>query len=490
MHSSTLRRLTPSSRSDSLIESLLCRRKRNEGIAGFGGFCGFRGGDWATARFIPGCGENLWAAGMARCYRLKTNNRAGRASSAKFMLQSTFSSVETRTSWVVASVVLVIMAVAFGAPWIALVALKNIAAEVNGERSVPAFAGALMWIGSGVGGILMGRVAERLGIRFTVIFGAAMIAAGLALSTWGAPWPLYVGHGMFIGLLGLGGINAPFYVYTSRWFDRRRGSALALISSGAYLAGAVWPPLFVPAIAYFGWRQTMLDYAALELLLIVPAAVLVLGPPPDTPHRSALWGAAHAKKSVMGWPPNLVFALQMAAIFTCCIPMSMPQAHLVAFCTDHGISAAHGAAMVSVLLGTAFFSRQVWGVISDRIGGLYTMLAGSACQALGMTAFLVTQDEVGLFTVAALFGLGFSGLVPANVLASRELFPVGESYWRMPTLLLCSGWGMAAGGWVAGIIYDHFGFYAPAFATGLGVNVVNFIIIATLSLRKRLTAPV
>jgi MFS family permease len=406
------------------------------------------------------------------------------------MLQTTFSSVETRASWVVASAVLVIMAVAFGAPWVTIVALKNIAAEVNGERSVPAFAGALMWIGSGVGGILMGRVAERLGIRFTVIFGAAMIAAGLVISTWGPSWPLYIGHGLFIGLLGLGGINAPFYVYTSRWFDRRRGSALALISSGSYLAGALWPPIFAPAIASLGWRQTMLYYAAFELLLIVPAALVLLNPPPDTPHHATLTGAAHADKSVLGWPPNLVFALQMCAIFTCCLPMAMPQAHLVALCTDHGISAAHGAAMVSVLLGAAFFSRQVWGVISDRIGGLYTMLAGSGLQAVGMAAFVVTQDEVGLFTVAALFGLGFSGLVPANVLASRELFPVGESYWRMPTLLLCSGWGMAAGGWVAGIIYDHFGFYAPAFAAGLGVNVLNFIIIATLSLRKRLTAPV
>jgi MFS family permease len=405
------------------------------------------------------------------------------------MLQSTFSSVETRTSWVVASAVLVMMAVAFGAPWVTIVALKNIAAEVNGERSVPAFAGALMWIGSGVGGILMGRVAERLGIRFTVIFGAAMIAVGLALSTWGPPWPLYVGHGLFIGLLGLGGINAPFYVYTSRWFDRRRGSALALISSGSYLAGALWPPIFAPAIAYIGWRQTMLYYAVFQLIVIVPAAMLVLQPPPDTAHHSTLAGTTRAQKSVMGWPPNLVFALQMCAIFTCCIPMSMPQTHLVALCTDHGISAAHGAAMVSVLLGAAFFSRQVWGAISDRIGGLYTMLAGSALQALGMAAFVVTQDEIGLFTVAALFGLGFSGLVPANVLASRELFPVGESYWRMPTLLLCSGWGMATGGWVAGIIYDHYGFYAPAFAAGLGVNVLNFVIIATLALRKRLTAP-
>jgi MFS family permease len=404
------------------------------------------------------------------------------------MLQATIPSVETRTSWVVASVILVIMAIAFGAPWITVVALKDIAVEVNGQRSIPAFASALMWIGSGLGGILMGRVAERVGVRWSVACGAVMIAVGLAMSSLGPSLPLYVGHGLFIGLIGIGGINAPSYVYVSRWFDRRRGSALALISSGLYLAGAIWPPVFARLIAYAGWRHTMLFYAAFELILIAPAAMIVLAPPPDTPHH-ATFAASPPKKSVLGWPPNFVFALQMCAIFTCCIPMSMPQAHLVAFCTDHGISAAHGAAMVSLLLGCAFFSRQVWGAISDRIGGLYTMLAGSACQALGMLAFVLTQDEVGLFTVSALFGLGFSGLVPANVLASRELFPVGEAYWRMPTLLLSSGTGMAAGGWIAGVIYDHFGFYAPAFATGLSVNLINLAIISTLALRRAQTAP-
>ena len=400
------------------------------------------------------------------------------------MHKSTFESVETRTSWIVASVVLVIMAIAFGAPWINTVALKDIAAEAGGERSVPAFANASMWIGSGCGGILMGRVAERLGIRFTVMFGAAMVAIGLTLSTWGPSWPLYVGHGLFMGLVGIGGINAPFYVYVSRWFDRRRGSALALISSGAYLAGAVWPPVFARLIAWAGWRHTMLYYAGFELLVILPAAALVLRPPPVAPYQRATLAATESK-SVLGWPPNLVFALQMAAIFTCCIPMAMPQTHLVAFCGDLGISATSGAAMVSVLLGAAFFSRQFWGVISDRIGGLYTMLIGSACQAVGMASFLLTQDEAGLFTVSALFGFGFSGLVPANVLVSRQLFPAGEAYWRMPTLLLCSGFGMATGGWIAGILYDYFGFYAPAFATGLAVNLVNFTVIAVLALRRR-----
>ena len=406
------------------------------------------------------------------------------------MLQSSsllLPSVETRRSWIVAATALAVMAIAFGAPWVTVVALKDIAAEAGGERSVPALASALVWVGSGFGGVLMGRVAERIGVRWTVIGGATMTAVGLALSTLGPSLPLYVGHGLFIGLLGIGGINAPFYVYVSQWFDRRRGSALALISSGAYLAGAVWPPVFERAIAFAGWRHTMLYYAAVEVVLIVPAAVLVLGQPPDAPLRAAPRSTTLGKKTVMGWPPNLVFALMLAAIFTCCVPMSMPQSHLVAFCSDLGISPVHGAAMVSVLLGAAFVSRQIWGAIADRIGGLYTMLAGSALQALGMAAFLLTQGEVGLFTVSALFGFGFSGLVPANILASRELFPVGEAYWRMPTLLLCSGSGMAAGGWLAGVLYDHYGYYAPAFAAGVGFNILNFILIATLALRRRAT---
>jgi MFS family permease len=402
-------------------------------------------------------------------------------------LASSLPSVETQRSWVVATVALAVMATAFGAPWITVVALKTIAAEVDGERAIPAFAGALVWIGSGVGGILMGQIAERVGIRWTVVGGAIMIAVGLALSTLGPSVPLFVGHGLFIGLLGIGGINAPFYVYVSRWFDRRRGSALALISSGSFLAGAIWPSIFERIIDHAGWRQAMLYYAVVELILIVPAALIVLGPPPETPHRAVAAATKRGADTVLGWPPNLVFVLQAAAIFTCCVPMSMPQAHLVAFCSDLGISPAHGAAMISVLLGTAFLSRQLWGALSDRVGGLYTMLAGSACQTVGLSLFLLTQNELGLFTVAATFGFGFSGLVPANILASRELFPVGEAYWRIPTLLLCSGTGMAAGGWVGGVLYDYFGHYAPAFAAGVAVSMINFMIISTLAFRKSQT---
>jgi MFS family permease len=401
------------------------------------------------------------------------------------MLQSPSSSIESRASWVVASVALCIMAMSFGAAWITAVALKDIAAEVGGIRSIPALASALAWLGSGIGGIVMGRIADRIGTRWTVMFGALMIAAGLALSTLGPPWPLWVGHGLFIGLIGLGGINAPIYIYVSRWFDRRRGSALALISSGSYLAGALWPPAFERMIAGFGWRQTMLWYAIAEIVIVVPLAAIYFRHPPEVIHPAKAAASAGSKARVLGWPPNAMFAMMCCAAVLCCIPMAMPQGHLVAFCSDLGISRSVGALMLSVLLGTAFLSRQIWGAISDRIGGLATVLIGSAWQASAMIAFLVTQNEVGLFTVAAAFGLGFSGIIPAYVLALRELFPAAEASWRIPTLLLFSGLGMASGGWLAGLLYDHFGYYAPAFAAGVGSNILNLMVVGLLVARQR-----
>ena len=401
------------------------------------------------------------------------------------MPPSPSNSVENKASWVVASVALAILAMSFGAAWITVVALKDIAGEVGGLRSIPALASALAWLGSGIGGILMSRIAERVGTRSTVIVGSLMIGLGLSISTFGPSWPLWIGHGLFIGVIGLGGINAPLYIYVSCWFDRRRGSALALISSGTYVAGAFWPPIFEQVIANFGWRQAMLWYALAEIVVVVPLAAIYFRAPPEVTHPGAASGDNPGNARVLGWAPNAVFALMCGAGVLCCIPMAMPQGHLVAFCSDLGISRSMGALMLSVLLGTAFLSRQIWGIISDRIGGLATVLIGSAWQAASMTAFLLTQNEVGLFTVAAAFGLGFSGIIPAYVLAVRDLFPASEASWRIPTMLLFSGGGMAAGSWLAGLIYDHLGFYAPAFAVGIGANILNLLIVCVLVGRTR-----
>ena len=392
--------------------------------------------------------------------------------------------IETRTSWVVATVALLTLAFSFGAPWVAVVALKLIAADLGGARETPALAGSLGWIGVGVGGIMMGRIAERIGVRWTVMFGAAMVCAGLAISSLGKPWHLYVGHGLFIGLVGNGGINAPLYVYVSKWFDRHRGSALALISSGTYLAGAIWPPIFERIVAAVGWRQTMWTYGLVEMAVIVPLAAIFLRSPPEIPRQQGGAFADPSRDEVLGWPPNLVYVMLCVASFLCCVPMALPQVHLVAFCSDLGIAPSHGAAMLSVVLGCGFLGRQLWGAFSDRAGGLTTLAVCSACQVAALAAFTMTQDEIGLFTVATLFGLGFSGLVPAYVLTLRELFPVSDASWRVPMLLMFSGSGMAAGAWMGGVLYDWFGYYAPAFVGAIIANMLNLAIILVLLLRQ------
>jgi len=224
--------------------------------------------------------------------------------------------------------------------------------------------------------------------------------------------------------------------------------------------------------------------------VIIPVAFLVFR---SLPRAASAAGERHepvASAAVLGLRPRTAFAFLCLASFLCCVPMAMPQGHLVAFCSDIGIPLTRGSAMLSVLLASGFIGRQLWGFIADRIGGLRTVLIGSACQVIAMIGFLLTQEEAGLFAVSAAFGLGFSGIIPAYVLALRELYPSSEASWRVPTLLLCSGSGMAAGGWLAGAIYDYAGFYAAAFATGIVFNFANLLVVGTLMLRQsRLHSP-
>jgi MFS family permease len=395
-------------------------------------------------------------------------------------------SIEGRGSWIAASVTLVILSVAYGSTLLIVVGLRVMELDLGVARSTLALAGALTWVGTGLGGIFMGWLADRIGVRNSVLMGATMIALGLALSSTGSIWALYVGQGVLIGFLGMGAVYPPLLIYVSRWFDRRRGTAIALISSGQYIAGVVWPAVFERLIAGPGWRITYLGFAAVVLAGVVPVAALFLRPAPvgadARVHSTELKRVAAPR--VLGLRPNAVQAIICAAGFCCCIPMAIPQAHLVAFCGDIGIGAATGAAMLSVLLGCAFISRQFWGAFADRHGGLKTVLAGSAFQAVSIGAFLITQNEYGLFVVAAGYGFGFSGIIPAYVVAIRDLFPSAEASWRIPLVLFTAMSGMAFGSWFAGLLYDHFGFYAPAFGSGVMFNVINLMLVGFLVTRQ------
>jgi MFS family permease len=394
------------------------------------------------------------------------------------MQRDTAGSIESGRSWQIAFLTLAILSISFGSPLLAVVGLRDMQAALDTSRSVVSLASALVWVGNGVGGIPMGWLADRIGIRNTVAIGTVAMAAGMALSSTGTIWALYVGHGLLIGFLGNGAIYAPLIVYVSRWFDRRRGTALALISSGQYIAGMIWPTVLEVGMRHFGWQPVMLAFGAV-VLMILPVLTLLRSPPEPLAPAPGQAGPRPGER-VLGLHRNVAMVLLCAASFCCCIPMAIPASHLVAFCGDVGIIPSHGAAMLSVMLACAFISRQFWGAFADRHGGLLTVLTGSALQMLAIGAFLLTRDEVGLFAIASAFGLGFSGLIPSYSVAIRDLYPSREASWRIPTVLMTAMSGMAFGSWFAGELFDLFLSYRPAFVTGVLFNLANLALILFL----------
>ena len=393
--------------------------------------------------------------------------------------------LDSRTAWITAWAALAVMSIGYGAPLVVVVAMKPIASELVTARSGPSAAAAFSYIGSAFGGILAGWLAGRFGVRSVVLFGAAMVALGLGLSASGGLAELFVGHGLLIGALGISCLFSPLMTYVSLWFVRRRGSAVALIASGQAVSGAIWPPLLQLGVDEIGWRWTMIWFAVLIFVSVVILALVFLRPPPvAVPVAGTAAAAPTTRETTLGLPPNLLQVLLMVAVFCCCIPMAMPMNHVVAYCGDLGFASQLGAAMLSVLLGVAFFARQFWGWLADRIGGFQTLLFSSLVQITGLVGYLATQDQVALFVVSAIFGIGLSGLLPSYVIVIRECYTAQESNWRVPTVMFAGFLGMATGGWAPGWIFDRFSSYLPAFDLGMAFNIINIAVLLFLVGRK------
>ena len=394
-------------------------------------------------------------------------------------------SVETRASWLVASVALVILSFSYGAPLVTAVALKPIAEELGSSRSLPALAAPMTCIGAGVGGIAMGWLAERIGVRWTVMFGGVMIGAGLAFRPRADLAARLRACRRGRARSAAAGIFAPLMTYISRWFDRRRGTAMALISSGQYVAGALWPALFELGIAHFGWRHTML--AIRHRCDSSPSCRWRRSSCAVRPRRrrSAPPCRAAWRPASLGLPPNVICALLGFAVFCCCM-------------TDVDADGAHGR-----FLQRHRDHARAWRGYAVAAAGLRSSSAGSS-GAGWPTGSAASDRPRGLgvpgdgngrfprdpgrdrpFTVAAFFGLGFGGIVPAYVLAVCELFPVRNGLAHSDHGCCSRLAGMAGGGWLAGVIYDYFGFYAPAFAVGVAFNIANLFVILWLIARRR-----
>ena len=368
-----------------------------------------------------------------------------------------------------------------------MVGLKPIAAEFDWPRAVPSLCYSLLLLGSGLGGLVMGRFADRSGMGPPAAVGALSLAFGAWLASVSeSAGMLYLAHGLFLGMLGNGAFVAPLLANATRWFDRRRGIAVALVASGQPLAGAIWPPSLRYLTDDFGWRTAFSAYALVALLVLLPLALLVRERPPievGGGRSSRPWDGR-----VLGWPAEIVHAALCLAIVGCCVAMAMPMVHLIAYATDIGHPNARAAEMLALLLACAFVSRLLFGVLVDRIGGLRTLFIGSAGQALTLSCFAFVHSFAGLYVISALFGLAFGGIVPCYAIIVRELFPASQAGWRIGAIILFGAIGMALGGWLGGLIFDLSGSYRTAFLVGVAFNLGNLSLVGTL-LHRRLQKP-
>jgi MFS family permease len=352
------------------------------------------------------------------------------------------------------------------------VALKPIAAEFGASRSDAAIAYAAVTIGFGAGGILMGRWADRSGVMVPALFGSAALALGfVAAGHATAMWQLHLAQGLLVGFLGNAAVFAPLVADVTHWFHRKRGIAVAIVISGNYVAGTIWPPITQIGIDLWGWRATFTGIGVFCLLSMLPLSLLLYRP---VPHGAAGAQASdQASARPLGVRPATLQVLLSAAGVGCCVAMAMPQVHIVAYASDLGHAAQRGAEMLSLMLGTGVLSRLACGWLSDRIGGLKTLLASSALQCVALLLFLPVDGLAALYLISALFGLSQGGIVPAYAIIVRAFFPPAEAGWRIGTVMMFTLVGMGLGGWLAGLLYDLTGSYRAAFVNAVGFNVMN-----------------
>ena len=385
-------------------------------------------------------------------------------------------------------IALAVMTIGNGGMYAVVTVLPVVQAEFGVARADASLPYTMLMIGFGIGAMLMGRLADRFGVFVPVTISGVSLGLGYALSSWSPNiWTFALAQGLFVGLLGSSALFAPLIADTSLWFDKRRGIAVGVCASGNYLAGALWPPVAQHFVDLVGWRTTYLGMGVFCAVTILLLATFMRERPPAVGASSAS-SSGHAgadPKRPFGLSTTAATALLCIAGTACCVAMSMPQVHIVALCTDLGFGTARGAQMLAVMLGFGIVSRLVSGYICDHIGGLRTLVLGSALQGLALLLFLPADGMTSLFIVSALFGLFQGGIVPAYAIIIREHFPAAQAGTRVGVVIMFTLFGMALGGWMSGKAYDLTGTYTAAFVNGIAWNALNLTIALYLLWRLR-----
>jgi MFS family permease len=367
--------------------------------------------------------------------------------------------------------------------WSVVVALPSVQSEFVIPRAEASLPFTLAMVGFAVGGIVMGRLFDFAGILGPVSLGAVALAAGyLGAASAGSLMAFALAH----AVIGFGSsvTLGPLMADISNWFVRRRGVAVTLCSSGNYLAGTLWPPVVQQSIALYGWRTTHLSIGLMSGSLMLLIGFVALRQRASTAFLKTSAGTSMGSPATLRLSSGLLQALLTMAAVCCCVAMSMPQVHIVAYCGDLGYGVARGANMLSLMMAFGVLGRIGSGLIADRIGGLPTLMLGSVLQAVALLLYLLYDGLFSLYIISAIFGLFQGGIIPCYALIVREYFAPKEVGTRVGIILMASLFGMALGGWMSGYIFDLTGSYRAAFFNGLCWNSVNGAIVLWILFRR------
>lgn len=367
--------------------------------------------------------------------------------------------------------------------WAIIVIMPAVEAEFGAGRAEASVPYTLTMVGFALGNFAIGRAVDRFGVTLSLVAAALGVALGFGLATLSASIAMLSLAQLLVGFSSAVGFG-PLIADISHWFVRRRGIAVALVASGNYLSGAIWPLVLAGMLETSGWRSVYLFMAVVTLVGVIPLSLALRRRLPQEAQFAAQEKSL-LNASASGLSPRALQYLLGLAGIGCCVAMSMPQVHIVSYCVDLGYGPAVGAEMLSLMLLGGVGSRIVSGLLADKLGGVKTLLIGSALQCLALFLYLPSGGLVSLYVVSLIFGLSQGGIVPSYALIVREYMPAREAGARVGFVMMATIMGMALGGWMSGWIYDVSGSYQLAFINGILWNGLNIAIMLWLLTRSK-----
>jgi MFS family permease len=400
---------------------------------------------------------------------------------------TTASVLDSRRSWGRLALTLLIAAIGNAGMWTVIVVLPSVAAEFGLDRGTASLTYVCTMLGFAAGNVIAGRWVDRHGIAPVLALSVAAVGLGHAVvALSGSIWAIAAAQ-LVIGL-GTAASFGPLMADVSHWFLKRRGIAVSIAASGNYLSGVIWPLLLTAGIDTFGWRPAYAATGIAMAVLVLPLTLALRARVPEEA-RARADAQASARAATARLSPRTLQAMLIVAGVACCVAMSMPQVHIVAYCIDLGFGPAVGAEMLSLMLLGGVASRLISGLLADRIGGLATLILGSALQMLALFLYLPFDGLVPLYIVSLIFGLSQGGIVPAYAVIVRDTMPAAEAGARVGTVIMATIVGMALGGWMSGAIYDATGSYTWAFLNGIAWNALNLAVALFILTRLRPLRP-